>query len=104
MNPFLNKMGFKESDRVLITHIDDIGFCHSANVAAFECLDFGAASCGSIIVTAPWFLEAAAICRDNPGYDVGVHLTLTSEYDTYRWPALSSRDSTTGLLDEQGYL
>lgn len=104
MNPFLKKMGFKDDDRVLIIHIDDIGFCHAANTAAFKCLDFGVASCGSIIVTAPWFLEAAAMCRDNPHHDVGVHLTLTSEYDTYRWPALSSRDPATGLMDEQGYL
>lgn len=104
MNPYLKKMGFKDSDKVLITHIDDIGFCHAANLAAFECLDFGAASCGSIIVTAPWFPEAAAICRDDPGYDIGVHLTLTCEYETYRWPALSSRDAATGLMDAQGCL
>lgn len=104
MNLFLKKMGFKEEDRVLITHIDDIGFCHAANVASFSCLDTGAASCGSIIVNAPWFLEAAAIYKEKPEYDLGVHLTLTSEYDTFRWPALSSRDPDTGLLDEQGYL
>ena len=104
MNPFLEKMGYTADDRVLITHIDDVGFSHAANVASFACLDTGAATCGSVIVNAPWFLEAAAIYRDNPVYDLGVHLTLTCEYDTYRWPALSSRDADTGLLDEQGYL
>jgi len=97
-------MGFADHDKVLITHIDDIGFCHAANAASFECLDLGAAVCGSILVNAPWFLEAAAICRDHPRYDVGVHLTLTSEYESYRWPAISSRESDTGLMDEQGYL
>jgi hypothetical protein len=35
---------------------------------------------------------------------MGVHLTLTCEWDTYRWPALSSRDPTSGLLDAEGYL
>ena len=104
MNEFLKKMGYSERDKVLITHIDDIGFAHAANVAAFECLDVGAASCGSILTAGPWFQEAAEICRARPGYDVGVHLTLTCEYPTYRWPALSSRDPSTGLLDEQGYL
>ena len=97
-------MGYSERDKVLITHIDDIGFAHAANVAAFECLDVGAASYGSILTAGPWFQEAAEICRARPGYDVGVHLTLTCEYPTYRWPALSSRDPSTGLLDEQGYL
>ncbi len=104
MNTYLKKMGFDERDRVLITHIDDMGFCHAANTAAFECLDSGAATCGSVIVNASWFLETAKICRENPQYDVGVHLTLTAEYPTYRWPALSSRDPASGLLDSQGYL
>lgn len=104
MNAFLEKMGYGESDKVLITHIDDIGFSHASNVASFECLDVGAASCGSILVNGPWFREAVQFCKDNPGYDVGVHLTLTCEYDTFRWPALSTRDQQSGLLDGQGYL
>ncbi len=104
LNPFLEKMGFSADDRVLITHIDDMGFCHAANTATRECLLSGAASCASIIVNAPWFMEAAQICRDHPEFDVGVHLTLTAEYPTFRWPAISSRDPATGLLDHEGYL
>jgi|TARA_B100000959_G_scaffold50724_1_gene52601 hypothetical protein len=104
VNNFLKKMGYGPEDKVLITHIDDIGFSHASNVASFECLDVGAATCGSILTAAPWFLEAAEICRANPGYDVGVHLTLTCEYPTFRWPAVSTRDPATGLLDPQGYL
>ena len=103
-NPYLEKMGFDEDDRVLITHIDDMGFCHAANEASLACLASGAASCASIIVNAPWFMEAARICADHPEFDVGVHLTLTAEYPTFRWPALSSRDPSTGLLDNEGYL
>lgn len=104
MNAFLKKMGYSEDDRVLITHIDDMGFCHAANMASFECLDSKAASCGSVIVNAPWFLETAEICTQNPQYDIGVHLTLTCEYPVFRWPALSSRDLDSGLVDAQGYL
>jgi predicted glycoside hydrolase/deacetylase ChbG (UPF0249 family) len=104
MNAFLKKMGYSTEDKVLITHIDDMGFCHAANMASFECLDSRAASCGSVIVNAPWFLEAAEICKQNPQYDVGVHLTLTCEYPTFRWPALSSKDPDSGLVDAQGYL
>ena len=104
VNPYLEKMGFDEDDRVLITHIDDMGFCHAANEASLACLASGAASCASIIVNAPWFMEAARICVDHPEFDVGVHLTLTAEYPTFRWPALSSRDPSTGLLDNEGYL
>ena len=97
----IEKLGFKASDKVVIFHIDDIGFSHASNIASFECLDFGIASCGSILVPAPWFFEVASICRNNPKYDVGVHLTLTSEYDLYRWRALSSVDPETGLFDSE---
>jgi predicted glycoside hydrolase/deacetylase ChbG (UPF0249 family) len=97
----IEKLGFSPTEKVVIFHIDDMGFSHASNVASFECLDFGIASCGSVIVPSPWFLETAAICRNNPHYDVGVHLTLTCEYDQYRWRALSSVDPSTGLLDEE---
>jgi predicted glycoside hydrolase/deacetylase ChbG (UPF0249 family) len=98
---FIEKLGFEPIDKVVILHIDDVGFSHASNVATFECLDFGIASCGSAIVPAPWFLETASICRKNPSYDIGVHVTLTSEYDLYRWRALSSVDPKTGLLDSE---
>jgi chitin disaccharide deacetylase len=104
MNPFLARLGFAETDRVMITHIDDMGFCHAANQASLACLTSGAASCASVIVNAPWFREAAQICAEHPEFDVGVHLTLTAEYPTFRWPALSTRDPATGLLDKEGYL
>ncbi|MFX1358222.1 MAG: polysaccharide deacetylase family protein [Promethearchaeota archaeon] len=98
---FIEKLGFDASDKVVILHIDDVGFCHSSNVATFECLDFGVASCGSIIVPSPWFLETASIYKKSPKYDLGVHLTLTSEWNIYRWRPLSSIDLKTGLLDSE---
>ena len=97
----IEKLGFETSDKVVIFHIDDVGFSHSSNLASFECLDFGVASCGSVIVPAPWFLEAASICKSKPRYDIGVHLTLTCEYDLYRWRALSSVNPNSGLLDSE---
>jgi len=97
----IEKLGFETTDKVVIFHIDDVGFSHSSNIATFECLDFGVASCGSVIVPAPWFLETTSICKKQPSYDMGVHLTLTCEYDLYRWRALSSVDPKTGLLDSE---
>lgn len=103
--PSINeKLGYDADEKVVIMHIDDMGFSHAGNVGPFECLDFGVASCGSVIVPSPWFLETASICRKNPKYDVGVHLTLTCEYDLYRWRALSTVDPSSGLLDSEGCL
>jgi len=104
MNGYLEKMGFQPEDRVLITHIDDMGFSHAANQGTTACLKSRAASCASVLVSAPWFQEAVVICQENPEFDVGVHLTLTCEYPTFRWPPLSTRDPASGLLDEQGYM
>ncbi|MFX0058528.1 MAG: polysaccharide deacetylase family protein [Candidatus Heimdallarchaeota archaeon] len=98
---FIEELGFDSTDKVVIFHIDDIGFCHSSNIASFECLDFGVASCGSIIVPAPWFLETVSFYKNYPKYDLGVHLTLTCEYELYRWRALSSVDPKSGLLDSE---
>ncbi|MFX1284907.1 MAG: polysaccharide deacetylase family protein [Promethearchaeota archaeon] len=102
--PLIEKLGFSPTDKVVIFHIDDVGFSHASNLASFECLDFGVATCGSVIVPSPWFLETASICKNNPKYDMGVHLTLTCEYDLYRWRALSTVDKETGLLDDEGCL
>lgn len=103
-NPILKKLGFADDDRVVIIHVDDVGMCQ-ASVDAFRDLhQAGVVTCGAVMVPCPWFLEAAEFARQNPEADLGVHLTLTSEWETYRWGPLSTRDPASGLLDEQGYL
>jgi hypothetical protein len=102
-NPVLKKLGFSDDDRVIIIHTDDIGMCQ-ASVDAFAELDeFGLISSGAVMVPCPLFLEAAQFAVANPEADLGAHMTLTSEWDTYRWGPISTRDPKSGLMDEQGY-
>ncbi|MBG0785491.1 MAG: ChbG/HpnK family deacetylase [Anaerolineaceae bacterium] len=102
-NPVLKKLGFSNDDRVIIIHTDDIGMCQASVDAFAEMVDFGLISSGAVMVPCPWFLEAAQFAVSHPEADLGAHLTLTSEWQTYRWGPISTRDPGTGLMDEQGF-
>jgi predicted glycoside hydrolase/deacetylase ChbG (UPF0249 family) len=103
-NPVLKKLGFSDTDRLVIIHTDDIGMCH-ASVAAFaELWDFGLISSSATMVPCSWFPQVAAYFRQHPNIDLGVHITLNCEWDTYRWRPLSTCDPASGLLDDEGYL
>jgi predicted glycoside hydrolase/deacetylase ChbG (UPF0249 family) len=100
----LERLGLPRGTRVAIVHADDIGMCHAANVAFWENQAFGIVTSGSVMMPCPWAPEMAAWCSDHPEADVGVHLTLTSEWEGYRWRPISTRDPASGLIDEQGYM
>ncbi|MEA3327924.1 MAG: polysaccharide deacetylase family protein [Chloroflexota bacterium] len=102
-NPILKNLGFSNDDRVVIIHTDDIGMCQASVEAFAEMVDFGLISSGAVMVPCPWFLEAAAFTRAHPEADMGVHLTLTSEWETYRWGPISTQDPESGLMDQQGF-
>jgi len=84
----------------LIVRADDIGSSHTANLACIETYRNGIARSVEIMVPCAWFPEAVALLRENPGYDVGVHLTLTSEWSRVKWRPLTWAPS---LVDENGY-
>ena len=88
--------------RVLVLHIDDVGMCHGANAAFLELMRSENVTCGSIMVPCPWFREIAAEAAQDRSLDLGVHLTLTSEWPLYRWGPISTVDRASGLIDEQG--
>jgi predicted glycoside hydrolase/deacetylase ChbG (UPF0249 family) len=102
-NPVLKKLGFDDHDILTIIHVDDVGMCQSSVDAFADLWNFGLISNGAVMVPCLWFLEAARFAGQHSDVDLGVHLTLTSEWSTYRWGPLSTRDPQTGLLDEQGY-
>lgn len=89
--------------RVVVPHVDDLGMCHGANRAFLELAAAGHVTCGSVMVPCPWFREIAEAGAVDPGLDLGVHLTLTSEWSGYRWAPISTRSRASGLLDEDGY-
>jgi predicted glycoside hydrolase/deacetylase ChbG (UPF0249 family) len=88
--------------RTIIPHLDDVGMCHGANVALDELSRDGFVTCASLMVPCPWFREATALAANRPDLDLGVHLTLTSEWPHYRWGPISTVSRSSGLIDGQG--
>jgi predicted glycoside hydrolase/deacetylase ChbG (UPF0249 family) len=105
-NPVLKKLGLTAGDRAILFHADDIGNMQSSLDAYRELLFAGQLSSASTMVSCSWFPATAEFCRaqvSHPNLDMGVHLTLTSEWDSYRWGPVTSRDPRSGLVDEEGY-
>jgi predicted glycoside hydrolase/deacetylase ChbG (UPF0249 family) len=98
------RLGYGPDAKLLIIHADDIGVAHSVNAATLAAFAKGVVNSGSIMVPCPWFPEIAAYVRAHPGLDLGLHLTLTAEWNDYRWGSVLPADRVPTLLDSLGFL
>jgi len=98
------RLGYAADASVLIVNADDFGMCHDQNEGVIRGLTEGLFTSSTILVTCPWFEEAADFARTNPAADLGVHLTLTAEWDRYKWGPVLGRRAVPSLVDERGYL
>jgi len=98
------RLGHPANSKLLILHADDLGVSHSENAASLDAIDKGAVNSASIMIPTPWVTEVAEYAKKNPNADLGLHLTLTSEWATYRWGSTASRDQVPSLHDPDGTL
>ena len=98
------RLGYPRDAKLLIIHADDLGFAHSADAASFDALTSGAITSASIMMPTPWVTEVAAYAKEHPEADFGLHLTLTSEWQTYRWGGLAPADKVASLYEPDGTL
>ncbi len=100
----VERLGYPAATKLLIVHADDMGMDHSQNAASFAALTGGSVSSGSVLVPAPWALDAINWARQHPEADIGIHLTLTAEWPTLRWGGVLPRAEVPSLYDEHGFL
>ncbi|WP_027084749.1 polysaccharide deacetylase family protein [Cohnella panacarvi] len=98
------QLGYGSGDRLLIVNADDFGLCKSTNDGILLLLEENAISSTTIMMTCPWSEDAAAsYALRTPSGDIGVHWTLTSEWNGYRWGPLCRTQPANTLSGRNGW-
>lgn len=99
----VQKLGYSEKAKLLIIHADDAGLAHSENRATIQSLKKGFVNSYSIMVPCPWFYEMAVFAKSNPHFDNGIHLTLTCEWENYKFGPVLPISEVPSLVDGNGH-
>jgi len=97
------ELGYRAEEKLLIVNGDDYGLCHSVNRGIQQLLSEGSISSATLMMPCGWAKEAAEWSKHNPQFDVGVHFTFTSEWDSYRWGPVNRAGRSESLVDDEGY-
>jgi predicted glycoside hydrolase/deacetylase ChbG (UPF0249 family) len=98
------KLTFPKGKKVLLLHMDDIGMCPEANTAAIRYIENKNIMSAAVMMPCPNAAEFIEWAKTHPAADIGLHLTLTSEWQKYRWPPVSNASKVPGLIDPDGKL
>ena len=102
-SPTNRMLGYPDDARLLILNADDFGMCHSINEAIMHTLQQGLVRSTTLMVPCPWALHAMHFLTDHPEIPFGVHLTVISDPNYYRWGPLTSIEKVPSLVDRTGY-
>lgn len=91
------------SQKYFLIRCDDFGMNHSVNMAIKQVIDSGIPFSTSVMFACPWYQEAIAILKENPQVGVGIHLTLNSEWQNYKWGPILGTEGVPSLVDSCGY-
>ena len=97
-------LGFNPSDKLLIIHADDLGLCESVNSATFESFKNRAISSASVMMTTDEINEVASFSNTNQNYDMGIHLTVTSEWKLHKWGGILNNEDIPSILNKKDHL
>ncbi|MFA5326789.1 MAG: ChbG/HpnK family deacetylase [Prolixibacteraceae bacterium] len=98
------KLGFPSGKTVLLLHMDDAGMCPEANTAVENYISNKQINSTAVMIPCPNAKDMIDWAKKHPSADIGLHLTLTSEWGTYRWGPVSNPKKVPGLIDPDGKL
>ncbi|MEK7794086.1 MAG: polysaccharide deacetylase family protein [Candidatus Hydrogenedentota bacterium] len=100
---YAEKLGWPKGTRAVILHVDDAGMSYDSDVGTIRAIEEGVATSLSVMMPCPWVPDIVRWIKKS-GADAGLHLTLTSEWDVYRWGPVAGKAAVPGLVDEEGCL
>lgn len=101
---YAEKLGFPKGARVAIFHSDDLGMFYDANEGTKQSVENGIVTSASTMMPTGWVTHWNQWLEENPDFDNGLHLTLTSEWKWYRWGPVAGASQVPGLVDQDGHL
>ena len=96
-NSIATKLGYNENDKLLIIHADDVGLSKSVNESTFESFKNNSITSAAIIMNTYEMEEGLKFAVENPNFDFGVHLTVTSEWKYHKWGGILDKAKTPSL-------
>ena len=96
------KLGYPAGKKVILLHCDDAGMCNEANIAVQNYFKTGDIQSAAVMVPCPYAEELVEWAKTQDSPDIGIHLTLTSEWKDYRWGPVSDSANVPGLIDPEG--
>ncbi|MEW9052255.1 MAG: ChbG/HpnK family deacetylase [Neobacillus sp.] len=87
----------------IITRADDFGSAHAANQAILQAVTSGCLIRNvSCMAVGPAIENGAHLLRNCDNIDIGLHLTLISEWDSVKWTPAAPKERIPSLLDKNG--
>jgi len=99
---YAERLGWPKGSKVVVMHIDDVGMSRSSNLGTIKSMTEGVANSCSVMMPCAWVSEYVRHLKEHPETDAGLHLTLTSEWRSYRWGPLAGKPAVPGLVDSEG--
>ena len=97
------KLGYSEDDKLLVIHADDLGLEESVNLTSFESLKKNSVTSASVIMNTEKIDEVANFSKLNPTLDLGVHLTVTSEWKIHKWGGILNDKDIPSMLNNNNH-